>query len=250
MLLKKYTYIQQSLLAKYTRTGNAELISKLKEVKTKGIQYYRHLIFNIVYDGIANAYPIMTDFFGEDKMKHFIEQFFSEHQCQNPQVWAMPKEFMDYFLHHQKEVIQQYPFLPDLMLFEWKEIELFMMPDEPMPHYTEQGRILKDKLILNPEIQILHVQYPVHLYHPKKIDVQQHKGSYFILIHRHPDTKDVLFTHLSLLSVKILEYLFEEPLTLNVLAEKLKLNSTKEHNKLRKFLVQGLEEKFILGFVK
>ncbi|GAB4202165.1 MAG: hypothetical protein Fur0023_07690 [Bacteroidia bacterium] len=249
MWLNKDTYTQQSLLAEYTRSGDASVLSQLQGIKEKGIRYYRHLIFNIIWDGVTNAYPITTDFFGEEKMKEIVDDFFRHHRCQTFQVWQMPLEFKDYVIQNRQDLIQQYPFLPDLLLFEWMEIEIFMMPDEELSAYSDKGNILKDKLILNPEMQILNLQYPVHIYHPKKIKDSQ-RGDYFVLMHRHPEDGDVLFSDISELSVKVLEYLFEKPMSFSELCHQLNIESSQLKTELRKFLVKGMESKFILGFEK
>ncbi|GIV29849.1 MAG: hypothetical protein KatS3mg028_0915 [Bacteroidia bacterium] len=247
MWLNKDTHIQQSLLAEYTRTGDVSLLPQLKGTKEKGIRYYRHLIFNIIWDGVSNAYPITTDFFGEEKMKDIVNDFFRHHRCQTFQVWQMPLEFKDYLIQHRNDLIHQYPFLPDLLLFEWMEIEIFMMPDEELPAYSGKGNILKDKLILNPEMQILNLQYPVHIYHPKKIQ-ENLRGNYFVLMHRHPEDKDVLFSDISELSVKVLQHLFDQPMSFSELCSQLNIESSALKTELRKFLVKGMESKFILGF--
>lgn len=249
MWLKENTYTQQSLLSLYTRTGDEHIISKLNAVKIKGIQYYRHLIFNIIWDGISNAYPITTDFFGEEKMKELVNDFFAHHKCQTFQVWQMPKEFKDYIISHRQELCHQYLFLPDLLLFEWIEVEMFMMPDEDLPIHVSQGHIMKDKLIINPEIQILLLQYPVHIKHPKFIDIKD-KAEYFVLVHRHPDDKDVFFTQISASSAKIIEALYENPLNMDEIQALFPKHSLKQKEQIKQFIRECIQNKIIIGFQK
>ncbi len=249
MLLKESTKTQQILLSEYTRSGNENIIAQLNNVKTKGIRYYRELIFNIIWDGISNAYPIATNFLGEEKMKELTNDFFTHHKCQDPQVWAMPKEFKDYIINNRKDLCEQHPFLPDLLLFEWIEIELFMMPDEPLPPYSENGNILKDKFVLNPELQILFFQYPVHTTHPMHIQ-KKDKGEYFVLAHRHPDTKEIIFTQISPVVVKIIEALYETPLSITQIQEILSLSSLQQKEQVKQFIRETFQNKIILGFEK
>ena len=248
MLLKSSTYQQQSLLAEFTRTGNEEILKQLKGINHKGIKYYRHLIFNIIQDGITNAYPILTDFLGEHEMNNLIHRFFSNHRCQTYQVWQMPKEFKEYVIQQESNLIETYPFIPDLLLFEWMEIELFMMEDDEIPKYQPTGNILKDKLVLNPEIQILSMQYPVHIKHPKLIK-NNDKGTYFVALHRHPETKEIIFTNIDFSSLRIIELLYDEEKNfddlLNTIFEK---PSLKNKDELKKFIRNALETKMILGF--
>lgn len=249
MLLKSSTYNQQSLLAEFTRTGNEEIIQQLKGINLKGIKYYRQLIFNIIQDSITNAYPILTDFLGDQEMNNLIHRFFSNHKCQTYQVWEMPKEFKDYVILNETKLIEEYPFIPDLLLFEWMEIELFMMEDLEIPTHQSTGNILKDKLVLNPEIQILSLQYPVHIKHPKKI-TNNDKSNYFVVLHRHPETKEIIFTEVNSLAVKIIELLYEEEKNLNDLLNTIfERPSLKNKEDIKKFIHNALETKMILGFL-
>ncbi len=237
------TFQQQSLLAQYVRTGEEKILEKLKNIKPKGIKYYRNLIFNIVTDSIFTAYPIMTDFFGEEKMKEIVHNFFVNHKCQTFQVWKMPEEFKEYFLKNRNVLIQKHPFLPDLLLLEWKEIEFFMMPDNVLPEFSELGNLETDKLLLNPELQILSFQYPVHIKHPRNITPED-KGEFFVLIHRHPGTKDVFFTHLTSAAVLIVGALYEQPLSLNEMENLLPFRK----EQMLSILEKALQSKIILGF--
>ncbi len=241
---------QQSILAEYTRTGNEKLIHKLQNVKEKGIRYYRELIFNIAHDTITNAYPILTDFLGNEQMQTLINNFYTHHHCQTYQVWRMPEEFKDFVTQSETALIEKYPFIPDLLHFEWIEIEVFMMPDETFPKYQKSGNILKDKLVLNPEIKILALQYPVHFLHPSKI-TEKEKGQYFVLVHRHPESKEVVFTNLNALGVKIILHLNGEPLSIDEIEQKIvQQPSLKLKNQIKQLVRECLNSQIIIGFQK
>ncbi|RME19248.1 MAG: hypothetical protein D6799_01615, partial [Bacteroidetes bacterium] len=66
----------------------------------------------------------------------------------------------------------------------------------------------------------------------------------------HPEDKDVLFSDISEMSVKVLEYLSEQPLSFSELCEQMPVESLSLKTELRKFLVKGMESRFILGFKK
>lgn len=241
---------QQSILAEYTRTGNDTLLQKLQGIKEKGIRYYRELIFNIAWDTITNAYPILTDFLGNEPMRSLVNNFYTQHRCQTYQVWRMPEEFKDFVIQNETALIEKYPFIPDLLHFEWIEIEVFMMPDETFPEHHKNGNILKDKLVLNPEIKILALQYPVHLFHPSKI-TEKEKGQYFVLVHRHPESKEVVFTNLNALGVKIILHLNEESLSINDMEQKIAPQSSLQiKDQIKQFVRECLNSQIIIGFQK
>lgn len=241
---------QQSILAEYTRTGNETLIQKLQGIKEKGIRYYRKLIFNIAWDTITNAYPILTDFLGNEPMRSLVNNFYTHHRCQTYQVWRMPEEFKDFVIQNETALIEKHPFIPDLLHFEWEEIEVFMMPDETFPEHQKSGNILKDKLVLNPEIKILAIQYPVHLLHPSKI-TEKEKGEYFVLVHRHPESKEVIFTNLNALGVKIILHLNDAPLNIDAIEQKIAQQSSLQlKNQIKQFVRECLNSQIIIGFQK
>lgn len=248
MFLREKTYRQQCLLAQYIRSGDEKILDELDAVNVRGIRYYRELIINIIYDGISNAYPITTDFFGKKKMMQLTHEFFTHVKCQTPQVWAMPREFMDYIQEHRIELYLKYPFLHDLLLFEWIEIEIFMMPDKHLPYVSEKGNILTDRLVLNPEIQILVLHYPVHLLHPKNIK-KKHKGEYLLLVYRHPENKQVIFTELNYFAYQIIKSLNQNPTSISELRDNFANSNFKiDDNNIVHFIESALENKIIIGF--
>ena len=108
--------------------------------------------------------------------------------------------------------ISVFPFLDDLLYFEWMEIEIHNMPDRPNPEFTDQGDLLNDRLVFNPEHEIIKLEYPVHM-HPADTTPEL-KGDYYALIFRAPETGYVHFLDLSALNVYILSNLMEEDIPL------------------------------------
>jgi len=250
MLIQPSTYKQQSCLVEYIRTGNDIALSQLKGINRKGIHYYRELVFNILWDTINNAYPIMTNFLSEDKMKELTYDFLKNHKCQSYKVWEISKEFKDYFIKNKKQFIKKYPFIKDLLLLEWIEIEFFMMKDIESIPFNNTGNFLKDKIILNPEIHILSLNYPVHKKHPREIS-ENDKDNYFLLLYRHPTTKKVIFTEINILTIKIIELLYYEPMNLDeILNLLIKRNIIIDKKQIESFIYQAYKNGIILGFSK
>lgn len=237
---------QQFLLSKYVRTGDETVISDLRNVRTKGIKYYRQLIFSIVKDAITTAYPIMTDFFGDQDMHEIISRFFARHECREPKLWAMPGEFFEYVNAHEQRLMDQYPFLYDLMLFEWTEVLLYMMPDIHIRPYTISGSIFSDRLVVNPEYCILPLKYPVFLVHPGHC-TEQSRGEYRLLMYRHPETKDVIFCATSYTIEKFLNLLVHQSFSFRDL-ETISFFDQNEKHQIKNFIPDAIKHGIILGF--
>jgi hypothetical protein len=216
------TFQYQTDLSNYCKTGNYISIPGVNE---KNIKHYRRLVFNNVYDSISSAYPITKKLFGKKKWKKVVNRFFSSQKIQSPQIWYMPKEFKDYVISNENKQLNKYPFLEDLLQFEWLEIEVFMMPDETIEYLTETNLYY-----LNPEIRLIKTKYPIHLKKAKNI-TEEDKGNYFISLHRNKKTGAVEFTNLSIPFVDVLENLMEKPLTesaiLNILQKYVELTTAK-----------------------
>jgi len=249
MLSDKPTYSHQSMLAAYCRDGDD---TNLHGVNPKRAKHYRRLVFNVVLDSLSSAYPLTKQLLQNDEWQALIETFFSKHPCQNPQVWKMPYELYEFVERSDLLIKDKYPYLSELLYFEWLEIEYFMLDDKPL-RYTILGNIETSELILNPESGIYHFQYPVHLKKAVEIEFSD-KGNFYLAIHRHPESNKVHFTNLSPALVLILEQLQEKPknladLTLDV-ADQLHIELNQEIlNQITHFIRKAMDNKLILGFV-
>lgn len=202
MLLTK-THKHQSSLATYCRTGNAV---NIKGAIQKNLAHYRRLVFNNVLDSLETAYPLTQKLLGAEDWELLVNRFFSNYNIKSPQIWMMPEEFKDYILDKETDLTTQFPFLENLLNFEWLEVEIFMMLD------VKKHKPKPNTFALNPEMDMIMVSYPVHLKNANLI-TEEDKGSYFICMHRHPETGNVQFTNLSIPFVDVLEQLSAKPLT-------------------------------------
>jgi len=248
MLLRDSTYELQASLASYCRTGDDPQISG---VTTGRISHYRRLVFNIIEDNLQTAYPLTYALLSQVEWEEVVNEFFRNHPCQSPQIWSMPKEFYEYLQKINHPLLQRYPFLEDLLLFEWKEIELYMSEDIPVPYSTE-GDAGKDPFVLNPEHDLLHLSWPVHITNASEIEADR-QGNYFLLMHRDPGSGKIIFTNLSPAFVRIIEYLIEKPESIGSMLKKInremKVEITDEvMDATRNFILNGLENRLILGF--
>jgi len=244
MYQKTASYKHQSSLANYCRTGEYTPIPGVKE---KNVGRYRQLIFNVVNGSLQSAYPLTYSLLGEEEWHELAHTFFSSHRCQSPLVWQMPKELYEFVVEENYPLAKKYPFLSDLLLFEWKEVEVYMMEDiEPYP-FTKK-RINDAGLVLNPEIQVLSLEYPVHLKNAKEIS-EKDKGVYFVSLHREPETGRVLFTNMQYPHVQVIEKLAQEPVNFEELLKIFLQYAPEEQARraLRDFVYASLDSKLFLG---
>ncbi|REJ82936.1 MAG: DUF2063 domain-containing protein [Bacteroidetes bacterium] len=245
------TYELQSQLADYCRTG----INSLPEdaVHPEHVKHYRRLVYNVIEDSLSSAYPLTRKLLGQESWDQIVHEFFRSHKCRSAQVWKMPGEFYEYISEINSTLKEEYPILTDLLLFEWMEIVVFMMEDIKVD-YAEEGSYSEDRLVLNPEIRIIGLNYPVHLKNASKITAGD-KAQYYVLVFRNPENHKVQFMNITALHVKLLEYMTEKPRGFSEMAAYLRsvlapANSDNIHAELEQFIYKSVEKKLILGFSK
>ena len=209
MLLNPETAAIQNQLAQYCRTGETESIPGARQDRLKE---YRQLVHSVINNTLEQAYPIAYQYIKEEEWEMLVNLFLKEHACQESQVWKLPLEFCEYVKEKDFQNSLGYPFLNELLYFEWLEIELHTMPDVPFPEYTTKGTFKKDRIALNPEYKMIVLAYPVHLFPVE--DAIRHKGSYIALIFREQESGKVKFMNISALHAYFIESLSNEDLLL------------------------------------
>ena len=249
MKLKEDTARIQDLLGDYCRTGEE---AQIPGVKPGRLPHYRRLVYNVIRDTMDRAFPIAAAALWDEVWEELVQEFFSKGLPQTPQVWKLPYEFYNYHLMHETGIRIQKPWLEDLLYFEWMEIEVHTMPDRPVPEYHPRGNMFVDRLALNPEFEMIRLNYPVHMYPVH--ETTEKKGEYFLLIFRVPESGKVNFLNLSAIHTYILARLQEENLPLNALkgdvAQTAGIESIKYlDDALEKFIGDLMEKKLILGYL-
>lgn len=247
MLLKSETSEVQKMLAEYCRNGE---LKNLPGTNTERIKEYKRLIHNIIHESIAKAFPITLEVLEESEWNNLVNSFIQNHNCQSPEIWKMPYEFYEYITENNFQENIKYPFLKDLLYFEWLEIEIYTMEDKDIDIYNKEGDYMNDLIYLNPEYKIVNLEYPVHLYPAK--DCPSKKGNYFLLVFRHQESLEVKFLDISILHVWILEKISIEKSSLTtILLEASKtfqadFNTLENHVLL--FLNNMKNEGLLIGF--
>jgi len=236
-------------MTQYCRTGSP---ATLPGTNGKGMKHYRRLSFNIFNNTLEQAYPITQEYLNDSEWMELVDGFFSGHDCQTPLLWQMPYEFYSYVEENDLEIKRKYSFLPDLLYFEWLEIEVHTMEDvDIVEEYIPDKKFDDTVPLINPEHRLVQLNYPLHL-KPIK-EAIQYPGQYFVLIFRDPDEGNVHFINLSVVFVFALEQLSQQDLTLKELAELISkqfgLEDTEEIEKhLKGFFEDLFNQQAVLGY--
>lgn len=248
MKLRSDTAAIQHRLGEFCRTGKADAIPG---TVTRRLKHYRRLVKNGVMNTLTQAYPITVAALPDEPWEEMVDSFFINHDPASAQLWKLPEEFYHYHVSSGTSDRLQLPWLNDLLLFEWTEIEVHTMPDMALPDIVTNGSYLHDAMALNPEFQLLQLEYPVHKAALR--EATSRKGDYFVLVCREPDSGTVQFLDLSLVHAFILMRMQETGLPLQELKGEIhKIAEVERETYLDRFLVQFARDLFdkqvILGF--
>lgn len=250
MKLQKETHNIQEQLGKFCKTGKEVQLPGVTEGRLK---HYRRLVYNVVKGAMDQAYPIASSALGDEQWDRLVDDFFANHQAKSAQIWKLPYEFYEYHHANHTALSLNTPWLNDLLWFEWSEIEVYSMPDrDPLP-YTKDGDALHDIIRLNPEYEILQLDYPVH--HQSLQGIEKKKGTYYVLLFREPETGNVRFMALSVLHAFILMKISEEAIAINDFKGEIASIASVESEKyldtyLRDFIGDLMEKKMVFGFAE
>lgn len=238
----------QRMLASYTRTG---IEVNIPGTKNEGIARYRTMIYNVVNDSLATAYPLAKNLITAEEWNATVQHYFSSHACASPYLWQMPFEFFEFVKERELELQTQYPCLGDLLLYEWVEIEVFMMNDVEVS-YSKNGSIKTDALVLNPSCILQYFQYPV--YSKKAAEITSNDvAHYFMLTHRNPETNLIRFMEVAPMFARMIELLDEKAQTIEALTNQFSTESEIEISQtikkdIESFFQKCLTKGIILGF--
>lgn len=250
-VLKPDTKILQSQMAGYCRVP--QYYESIEGTRPERLHHYRRLVFNIVEDTLQNAYPITHSLLSEEEWIDLVNDFFSQHDCQSPQLWRMPFELVEYVGKTGYHLKLNKPYLLELLYFEWLELEIYQGEDQPHNDFQEKGDILDSPLVVNPDHRLIQLTYPVHTKEYERME--EVKGNYFVLIYRHRVTYSVHFIELSPFLAIVFSQLAEKNMSLRqAVTEVTNANGLHvDETLLQKMALWGdslVNDTAILGFVK
>ena len=151
----------------------------LKEPRTKAQDIYRQLVFNRFEDFIKTSFPIFSSFVG-DGLSPLIQEFLQLRHS-SPLLIDLGREFLHFFREKDTPIKERLPFLEELLLYEWAEIEVFNAPDEDIKvEFSWEGTYR-----LSASSRLLRFTYPVHRAEElSEQEIQEGKGSYPLLLYR------------------------------------------------------------------
>ncbi len=224
----------------YCKTGEIKSAGESLYDKEK-IAVYRDLVVNNIKNVLIQAYPITYATLKDGYFDKIVNEFISLHFFETPFLWKMPEEFIDFVAQSKYGEKYNIPFLDDLLLFEWTEIEIHTLKTTDCDNSQS-----KHGLYINRAAKLLRLNYPVHLFAP--FATVNKYGHYFLLVYRTADF-DVKFADLQILHAYVFEKLkdnFSVGEILKEFSEITSIEKTSLENNILDFVNVLLKEEILI----
>ena len=190
------------------------------DVKQDRMLMYRQLFFNNIEGFLSGNFPVLRQLLDDAEWIALVQDFFAKHRCESPHFSEIPEEFL-YYLEHERDTAEDFPFLLELAHYEWVEMALSISNELPLPEPnfipqdTEQSAgfkvddLLTKHLKVSPLAWSLAYQYPVHKIGPSHIPLSPPALATFLIVYRnHKD--DVNFLEITPMTYRLLEIIQAE----------------------------------------
>jgi len=168
---------------------------------------YSELIFNNVSALLSDFFPVIKSLLPENQWQKMVRDFFISHQSQTPYFMELSGEFVEYLSHTQ--MIGGLPgFLVQLAHYEWVELALYTMDEEPPSQSIPASELASSFLTLSELAQPLAYSFPVHRI--SKTNQPTAEEPNYLLVARGVD-ESVKFFELQPLSYQLLHEMQQKP---------------------------------------
>jgi hypothetical protein len=120
------------------------------------MQVYRELLFNNVCSFINLVYPVARSLLPEQQWQQLLTDFFRESQNQSPLYNDISLQFREFLTEKQHPILFEYPWLAELLQYEWLELYLDTLEIEDVALNAELN------WQLTTQVWVLVYQYPVY----------------------------------------------------------------------------------------
>ena len=153
---------QQQQYAFTAHIRQPDKIAAPEGIEDRRMGIYRDLLFNNIYNFISNGFPILHSLYREEAWLKLVRGFFARHNSQSPYFSEIPKEFLAYLQDEFESGPEDPPFLLELAHYEWVELALMLLDEQPDWQQIERnGDLLESPPVLSPLAWPLVYQWPV-----------------------------------------------------------------------------------------
>ncbi len=199
---------KQYAFAAHIRNPNE--VAAPEGIEDRRMAIYRELFFNNVNGFLENSFPILHAIYDANVWQRLVRDFFATHQSHSPYFVDISAEFLMYLQEEHAITADDPPYLLDLAHFEWAEIALMVVQEEPeWKSIDKHGNLLDSIPVLSPTAFCLAYQWPVHEISANEQPTEKPENPSFILIYQDKEG-DVQYCGADPITARIMELLQQQ----------------------------------------
>jgi hypothetical protein len=171
-------------------------------VPIRAAEIYSELLFNNICGFINACFPVARGMMTDTGWRVLCRRFFRDHASHTPIFSRIPEQFVQFVAAHAQS-LRVPAWMPDLLHYEWIELEVDTALGEPERNGTRL-------LTLNPTARNLSYDWPVHRISPAFRP--RSKQPTYLLVYRNRELK-VCFLEINDVTAALLDILAVSPKT-------------------------------------
>lgn len=179
-------------------------------VSPERMRLYHELFYNNVRGSLASAFPVLDEVLPDPLWRSLVRRFWAEHRCHTPEFPRMPREFLLWLNAREAPERGEPPFLHELALWEWAELDVLLDPGTPPDGFDAKGDPLTGVPALNPALRLFVFRYPVHRIAPGFLPDEPESEPVFLAVYRDRDD-ETQFLELSAPGAALLQAMMDDP---------------------------------------
>jgi hypothetical protein len=176
------------------------------EVAEQRMAMYRELFFNNINSFLSSNFPVLRTLLSEQQWFELAQDFFANHVSHTPYFSEIPEEFLA-FLEHERDNVNDYPFLLELAHYEWVEMAVAIAKEVLVINQTALQ--LESDVQLSPLAWLLVYQYPVHKISPDFLPTAPPEQATCLCVYRDVHD-DVHFMEITPITYRLLAIIQEQ----------------------------------------
>ena len=179
---------------------------------------YRRLFINNVINLLAGNFPVARRILGEERFAEMVRRFYAEHRSHTPLFPEIAREMLRFVEEQPQYWAEQWPFLYELMHYEWVELALAISNESIDSVSTDpDGDLANGIPVVSPLAWRLAYHFPVEQLDTSFQPTEAPSQPTFLVVWR--DRSDqVRFLRTNPIAAQLLNQLAENP-TLSGLAQ-------------------------------
>lgn len=174
-------------------------------IQEQRMAMYRELFFNNINGFLASNFPVLRTLLTDAQWFALAQDFFAHHRSESPHFSEIPEEFL-YFLEHERDNANDFPFMLELAHYEWVEMALDIAKEELVTN--DATLMLESRIQLSPLAWSLAYQYPVHKISPDFLPTAPSEQPACLIVYRGTDD-EVHFIEITPITYRLLAIIEE-----------------------------------------